>query len=182
MQKEGISTLKQARTQGLTIPRNPELMPEVSVEISRAISKLTGDVSRNKRDGDEPDHLYGLSVLEVPSRTRLRMTGPVLPSKREHWSEILGAPEKMTQVANVMSRQLKCGFVTMSVHYQNIYDAPHSICPHADHIDLVPISEALRRAPRILQEAGQESLGTNEMTLALAMRQCLYMPFNAFGM
>lgn len=178
MKVEGISTMEEARAKGLTIPRNPEVMTEVSAEICEAVGRVTGASSRSRRNEDTPEHLYGLAVLEVPSHERLRPRSELPLSKNELWSALFSSPDKMIQVSKVMHRQLQCGFVTVSIHYQNIYDASHSICPHADNVDLVPISEALREAPRILREAGQQPLSTSEMQLALVMRQCLYLPFN----
>jgi hypothetical protein len=54
---------------------------------------------------------------------------------------------------------------------QNVYDAPKSLCPHADSSDLVPISEVMEASAYI-------DIDREVVLQALVMRQLQYLPLN----
>jgi hypothetical protein len=169
MKKEKIATLDEARAKGLTIPLGVVEMPNVSAEISEAIarSKKRG---RSGELGKVHQYKYGVVVLEVPAAERLRPRSANPLVKGDVWREVLGSQPKREMMGRVLKHQLGCGFVSLSTHLQNVYNAPGSLCPHADNSDLVPISEILRMAPG----------GTFDgipILEALVMRQLMLAPF-----
>lgn len=170
MRKEGISTVKMAEAHGLTVPEGVVFSPAISSDICDGLARLQRG-TKDKCSREELDFKYGLAVLRVPSCVRLRSRDDITATKGDFWMRTLGDPEKMQMVGRVLRHQLQCGFISLSTHLQNIYDAPNSLCPHADSSDLVAISEVLEVAERAGMERGF-------LVEALVMRQLLYMPFN----
>ena len=170
MRKEGISTLQSAEARGLTVPEGAILSPAVSADICEGLARLRFEKKITAPQG-RLDFKYGLAALRVPSCVRLRSRDDITATKGDFWMRTLGDPEKMRMVGRVLRHQLQCGFISLSTHLQNIYDAPNSLCPHADSSDLVAISEVLEAAERAGIERGF-------LVEALVMRQLLYMPFN----
>ena len=170
MRKEGISTVQAAEAKGLTIPEGAIYSPGISADICEGLARARRESGRNEILERLP-HKYGLASLRVPSCARLRTREDVTTSKGEFWTRVLRSPEKMEMVGRVLRHQLQCGFVSLSTHLQNVYDAPNSLCPHADSSDLVPISEVMN--------AGARAEVDKEVLLeALVMRQLQYMPLN----
>ena len=170
MKKEGIPSIEAAEAKGLTVPEGAVFSPAISADICDGLSRVS--VSLYGSAPKEPlDFTYGVASLRVPATERLRTRGDVTESKGDFWSRILRSDEKMAMVGRVLKHQLACGFVSLSTHLQNIYDAPHSLCPHADSSDLVPISEILREAQAL-------KFDQEEVLEGLVMRQLQYLPFN----
>jgi hypothetical protein len=170
MKKEGLSSIEDAEAKGLTIPQGVVFSPAISADICEGLSRVSASIP-----GISPKEAfnfkYGLASLRVPASHRLRNKGKIPESVGDFWFRVLPCPEKMGMVGRVLKHQLACGFVSNSTHFQNIYDAPHSICPHADSADLIPISE-------ILREADARKLDRDEILESLVLGQLCYMPFN----
>lgn len=170
MRKEGIVSVKSAEAKGLTIPEGVVVSPGISEDICDGLLRARRDL----RLGDSHENLdykFGIAALRVPSCERLRSRSDINATKGDFWTRVLRSPEKMEMVGRVLRHQLQCGFVSLSTHLQNVYDAPRSLCPHADSSDLVPISEVL--------EAGvRGGVDRGVLLEALVMRQLQYLPFN----
>jgi hypothetical protein len=170
MRKEGISTTEMAQAKGLTVPEGVIFSPGVSADICDGLARM-------RRSGyvrgpqTQPEYKYGLAALRVPACERLRTRDDVSRSKGEFWGSVLKSTDKMEMVGRVLKYQLEGGFISLSTHLQNVYNAPDSLCPHADSSDLVPISEILLQ--------GRRSHIPPQIALeATVMRQLLYLPFN----
>jgi hypothetical protein len=170
MKKEGIPTTEVAQSKGLTVPEGVVFSPAVSADICEGLARIRKSGKVQQLQG-QFDYKYGIAALRVPACERLRSRDDVNTSKGEFWSRVLKSTEKMEMVGRVLKHQLGCGFISLSTHLQNVYDAPESMCPHADSSDLVPISEILLqgRLNQIPQEIALD---------AVVMRQLLYLPFN----
>ena len=170
MKKEGIPTTELAQSKGLTVPEGVIFSPAVSADICEGLDRIRKS-SKAQKPQAQVDYKYGLAALRVPACERLRSRDDINTSKGEFWSRVLKSTEKMEMVGRVLKHQLGCGFISLSTHLQNVYDAPESMCPHADSSDLVPISEILLqgRLNHIPQEIALD---------AVVMRQLLYLPFN----
>lgn len=170
MEKEAIPSIEAAEAKGLTVPEGAVFSPAISADICDGLSRVSVSLYGAAPKGPL-DFTYGLASLRVPATERLRTRGDITESKGDFWTRILRSDEKMAMVGRVLKHQLGCGFVSLSTHLQNIYDAPDSLCPHADSSDLVPISE-------ILLEAEALRMDRNDILEGLVMRQLQYLPFN----
>lgn len=170
MRKEGILTVQAAEAKGLTIPEGAIYSPGISADICEGLARARRESGVTDIPG-RITHKYGLASLRVPSCTRLRTREDVAASRGEFWTRVLRSPEKMEMVGRVLRHQLQCGFVSLSTHLQNVYDAPNSLCPHADSSDLVPICEVMDAGARV-------NVDKEVLLEALVMRQLQYMPFN----
>ena len=170
MRKEGVPSIKAARAKGLTVPEGVVFSPAISADICEGLRRVRQ--AHGLREASEAiNQKYGLASLQVPASTRLRSRDDVSTSKGEFWTRVLRSPERMEMVGRVLRQQLQCGFISLSTHLQNVYDAPKSLCPHADSSDLVPISEVMEASAHIDIE--------REVVLqALVMRQLQYLPLN----
>lgn len=170
MRKEGVPSIEAAKAKGLTVPEGVVYSPAISGDICEGLQRVRHAHGLSNQ-GEAIDFKYGLASLRVPASTRLRSREDVSTSKGEFWTRVLRSPERMEMVGRVLRHQLQCGFISLSTHLQNVYDAPDSLCPHADNSDLVPISEAMEAGAQL--EVDREAL-----LQALVMRQLQYLPFN----
>lgn len=170
MKKEGITSIAAAEAKGLTIPEGAVFSPAISADISEGLSLVRATVG-GVLPTETLGFRYGLASLRVPASDRLRSRTYSNTTKGEFWSRILRSPEKMEMVGRVLKHQIECGFVSLSTHLQNVYDAPHSLCPNADSNDLVPISE-------IMKEGKTCKVAKKQLLQAVVMRQLQYLPFN----
>lgn len=137
----GVTDFSAARARGLSIPVAVISAPGVSKEINRSLVHIINDPNLT---GGDFHFRYGMVALEVPAHERVRRhENPPDYTTFDFYMDTLSSREMMEMVGRVLKHQLQCGFVTQSLHYQNIYRAPHSECPQADHADLVPISDVI---------------------------------------
>lgn len=159
-----------ARKFGLSIPVAVVDSPGISEEINEVLSAI-GPRGASKKGEDPLEFKYGMVVLEVPSSERIRPhIRPAALTRAEHHRDVLTSFEKTQMVGRVVKNQLECGVVTQSVHFQNVYNAPHSVCPQADHADLVFIGDIIDRG----EELG---VGYTETLTAVVMNQLRFAPF-----
>jgi len=169
--KENIKDEKQARERGLTIPIAVIDSPGISDEVNFAIQQIGRNIGKFcSAEGPSTMH-YGLVILEVPSAKRIRTREHITATKEEFYREVLSSSTILQTVGRTVRHQLTAGFVSISTHYQNIYDAPDSLCPQADNNDLVPITE-------ILAKAGAYKQATGDLLRAVVMKQLEFAPFN----
>jgi hypothetical protein len=166
----GIRDFSEARARGLSVPISVVSAPEISKEINESLIHVIGDPSLSACD---LKFQYGMAVLEVPALERLRphKASPEL-TKTKHHREIFLSKEKMTMIGRVVKNQLVTGFTSQSLHYQNIYNAPHSECPQADHADLVPISD-------IIAEGKKIGVPKEDVVRAIVINQLRLIPFES---
>lgn len=170
MKKEGVLTLEAAKVKGLTVPEGVVFSPAISADICEGLRRVR-DAHGFSEESEAVDYKYGLASLRVPADTRLRSRDDITTTKGEFWTRVLRSPERMEMVGRVLRHQLQCGFISLSTHLQNVYDAPESLCPHADSSDLVPISE-------VMTAGGRVDVDREVLLQALVMRQLQYLPFN----
>lgn len=179
--KHGLSTLEDARKNGISIPALVVDCPEISQEINAVIERLQQIRYPGSRKKNKEPIKYGMVIIEVPANERIRKREDIGKSKAEFFQQVLSDREKMQAVGRTLAGQLGTGFVTISTHYQNIYDAPRSLCPQADNSDLVPISEILRitQNPEFVELIlGKNSNSQENMLISLVMKQLEFAPFN----
>lgn len=168
--KLGVRDASEARERGLSTPVAVISVPGISEEINRA---LRGGKSRreHRSTAELSDFNYGVVVLEVPSCERIRPhVRPALLTKAEHHREVLTSPDKTEMIGRVVKYQLECGFVTQSVHFQNIYNSAMSVCPQADHSDMVVMAD-------VIAYGGQLGIGSDEIVRSLVMSELRFAPF-----
>lgn len=170
MRKEKIPTLSAAEAKGLTVPEGMIFSPGISSDICEGLARIEFERRRHTASG-MVEHKYALAALRVPACARLRSRGDVASTKGDFWIRVLRSPEKMEMVGRVLKHQLECGFVSLSTHLQNVYDAPESLCPHADNSDLVAISEILARRK-------DAKIERKLLLEAVVIGQLEYLPFN----
>jgi hypothetical protein len=170
MRKERIPSIEAAEARGLTVPEGVVFSPAISDDICQGLSRVNAAL-HGATEREDLGLKYGLASLRVPAAERLKTRGDVPESKGDFWSRFLNSSQQLAMVGRVLKHQLECGFVSLSTHLQNVYNAPDSLCPHADNSDLVPISE-------VLHEGEVSRLDRHDLLAGLVMRQLQYLPFN----
>lgn len=144
----GMTSLKEVRKAGLTIPIAVTHFPELSRLVASTMRKLrkreTNRIVKEALSLSRDFAGFGSVALEVPGNRRVKASFPFDPNLLEgttvqkHADHPLD-PHLYRSMGRTLRALLQLGFVYSppSAHTQNIYAAPRSVCAQADNSDLI---------------------------------------------